>query len=390
MRARRHAPVDPAELEAVLRTALHDQSARGSRDAAILALLFDSGMTAARITSLDFGDVAGTCVPAWATPRVEDLLRWWIQSRGSHSGPLFHPIRRPNKISTQRLTASAVIALVARRALEAKLSPFSPDDVTRSWGLAACTSIQVSDLHSRQLVLRYLSRLGKSERRISHEALNALAVSFGGTDALTFCWTSLRADDFKCLGPVNGRLPLALRRAASRGFSAIIHQARALGLVPPDVYDSMCQIRWNRPDVAPPRPILSWEAMEKLFKTCLNGVSSAHLRDGGLFALIWSERIGPMEAVSFPNIPPAKSHTIDLPHVVSEAMIRWRDERGTSPGPLLFSLTISGELRYRPMSPGSITFAFRRRCKEAGIENTTAYDLRRLSMKHHGELLDNV
>ena len=412
-RSRRNYPVDRADLDAVMRAAAADQSARGSRDAAILALLFDAGLGSSNVTALNLSDVdcadsivrrrepEGAHHPSHVTRQVKEALSCWIRSRGLDSGPLFHPILRPDRIAKRRITASIITSLVARRAMEARVRPFSPDDIVRSrafglcgqWKANCCGPMQSTDPISasdhpvsRELVIRYLACLGPTARRNAHEALTALAIALGGTDALTFCWSKVRPEDFKPSKPAKRLVPHRLRTNAKKGLFAIVEQAHALGLMPQAAYDSICQVRWDRNAAPVEKRTLSWGDMMALFVACLSGPSSAHRRDGGLFALIWSERIGASGAVSYPNLSAAMRNSDSLPAVVTEAMSRWGSARGASPGPLLLSLTRTGQINDRPMTVNSVAFAFRRRSQEAGIGNVTIDDLRRLAMKHYGEI----
>ncbi|MDQ6669301.1 MAG: tyrosine-type recombinase/integrase [Chloroflexota bacterium] len=142
------APVYLARLAPSSRRVSGDDAhaAIGTRDAAILAVLYGAGLRRAEAVGLDLGDYdwrKGTLkvhgkgnkervayVGAGGRAAIED----WLELRGATAGPLFWPVHRSGHIGPgRRLTAQAVLYLARRRADDAHIDAFSPHDFRRSF-----------------------------------------------------------------------------------------------------------------------------------------------------------------------------------------------------------------------------------------------------------------
>lgn len=133
------------ELGALMRACSADESAAGVRDAALLGLLYGSGMRRAEVVALDLADFdreSGALViregkgrkdrTVYATNGAADALTDWLTARGTEPGPLFLPVNRGGSIVARRMTGQAVLYVVARRAEDAKVATFSPHDLRRT------------------------------------------------------------------------------------------------------------------------------------------------------------------------------------------------------------------------------------------------------------------
>jgi hypothetical protein len=424
---RRRNPVSPHEIAALLAAAAVDKTARGARDAAAIALLYGVGANPAELSALDYADYdcdhgrlrlwrnapseRQICLPS----EICTPLSAWAEARGSAPGPLFHPIARPDRILARRLSQVSFLYILERRAQQAGVAPFSPDDIARTHSLllggqwkTACCRLVPADYRSFPIyepaakldspgarndswsppVVRYLRRLIPVQRAEARQVLDDLAQALGGTDASAFLWERLQPDELPTLEELRQRLGHSALNRAKRALNGVLREAVFLGLMPSSDYVRLRNIQWNsiRPNLWADGPV--WSDGELLFGACQRSSSAASKRDGALFALIWSEQIGVKAAISFPNdrVVPSldqSSGSRPLRGIVREAIIRWRSIRGKTPGPFLNGVSRSGEIVPGPMSPHAVEWAFRRGCLEAGIAQFGADDLRRLSFKYH-------
>jgi site-specific recombinase XerD len=140
----RHIPSE--ELGALLQICAADDTITGVRDAALLGVLYNTGMRRSEVVALDLvdyqtkrralvirqgkGNKARTVyLSASETKRLER----WIAARGSWAGPLWCAISKAKRVITRRLSDQAVLYLLQKRAEEAGVERFSPHDVRRTF-----------------------------------------------------------------------------------------------------------------------------------------------------------------------------------------------------------------------------------------------------------------
>src|SRR5215475_13309562 len=238
LRLRRHNAVSSAEIGALVAAATADTTARGARDAAAIALLWGVGLVPEQIALLDSDDFdaeegrlrvfKNTGAERWLhlADDTAVVLRNWLLVRGPHRGPLFHPILRSDRIVVRRLSKINFSGILARRAEEAGVAPFSPDDLARTqtflvcgqWEANSCCLVPtdrqqfpITDPKSVRLrkarsldsaadlrrlaVEHYLWHLMPRERTGASEILGELAKVLGGANAFMLPWERLSAGD---------------------------------------------------------------------------------------------------------------------------------------------------------------------------------------------------
>ena len=135
------------ELRALMNQCTNDESPSGSRDAAIVAIMYSCGLRRAELVGLDLADydaAAGTLKIRFAKRNKERLvpvvngaaeaLDDWLTVRGSDPGALFMPIRRGGHLQHgERPTTEAIWHMLTRRATAAGISHLSPHDLRRSF-----------------------------------------------------------------------------------------------------------------------------------------------------------------------------------------------------------------------------------------------------------------
>ncbi|HMA45670.1 MAG TPA: tyrosine-type recombinase/integrase, partial [Frankiaceae bacterium] len=134
------------ELAALLGACAGDPRPAGVRDAALLALLYSSGLRRAELVRLDLADWAGrdraVTVRAgkgdrhrvvYATEDAAALLDRWLALRSRSPGPLFTPIDKASRIVVRRLSGQTVAAVLAARSGQAGIARATPHDLRRTF-----------------------------------------------------------------------------------------------------------------------------------------------------------------------------------------------------------------------------------------------------------------
>jgi len=134
------------EIRALFTVCEADQSSKGVRDAALLAVLLGCGLRRSEAVALGYEDIRPAdralkvtgkgnkerlaYVPDGAWQR---LLFWIDQVRGEAMGPLFTRIRRHDCLTDDRLTDQAVYHILQVRQREAGLEKCAPHDLRRTF-----------------------------------------------------------------------------------------------------------------------------------------------------------------------------------------------------------------------------------------------------------------
>lgn len=134
------------EILALANVCIVDQTPAGARDAAIIGLLYGTGLRRSELVHLDlehFESDTGKLIvksgkgrkdrTVYAAEGTLAALLDWLAVRGDEPGALFLPINRGGNIAGQRLTAQAVYNLLKKRAAEAGVSDFSCHDFRRTF-----------------------------------------------------------------------------------------------------------------------------------------------------------------------------------------------------------------------------------------------------------------
>ena len=134
------------EVQALFHVCAQDESVKGIRDAALIAVLYSAGLRRSEVVALDLSDWNETdnCLIVrsgkgdkdrtnylddGATAALTDWLRW----RGEEPGALFYPTRKGGKVEARRMTDQAVLDILQQRGKEANLASFSPHDFRRTF-----------------------------------------------------------------------------------------------------------------------------------------------------------------------------------------------------------------------------------------------------------------
>jgi integrase/recombinase XerD len=134
--------IEGDELAALLDACARDTTPVGVRDAAVLGMLYATGMRRSELATLTLADrrpdhgwhVRGKGNKkrtVYATAAAE-LLDDWFTIRGTTPGPLFYRARRGGHLGTTALTAQGVYDVLNRRIAEAGIAACTPHDFRRT------------------------------------------------------------------------------------------------------------------------------------------------------------------------------------------------------------------------------------------------------------------
>jgi integrase/recombinase XerD len=140
--------LQPGEIRSLFTACEGDdirKPAMAARDAAILALLYGSGLRRAEAVGLDIADYdreAGTLKVrgkgnkerlAHLGDASQAALDAWFAQRGFWSGPLFVSINRGGRLGTARMSGQAMRYIARQRTVQASVAAFSPHDLRRTF-----------------------------------------------------------------------------------------------------------------------------------------------------------------------------------------------------------------------------------------------------------------
>ena len=193
--------ISQGELRALFAACLRDRNKegqltmRGARDAALLALLYGSGLRRAEAASLDVGDYdsesGSVTVRAgkgrkdricYSATGQKPLMELWLRLREAGGaprslGPVFLPILKGGHLQVRRLDSRTVFDVVCARAKEAGLPATTPHDFRRSMISDLLEVVDISTVqrlagHANiSTTVRY-DRRGEATKKRAAELLN--------------------------------------------------------------------------------------------------------------------------------------------------------------------------------------------------------------------------
>jgi len=174
-----------------------DPSAAGARDAAIIAVMYATGVRRASVVYLDLADYdaeTGTMRVRQAKRRKEYLvylsqdgaqraLADWLTVRGDSPGPLFWPVSKGGAMANRRLSTQAIYNLLLKRARQAGIDRFSPHDLRRT--LAGDLLDAGADIVTVKRILGHASvdttaRYDRRPEEVKRKAANLIHVPYRG------------------------------------------------------------------------------------------------------------------------------------------------------------------------------------------------------------------
>jgi len=185
-----------SELVAMLDACAADDGLAGSRDVAVILLLYGGGLRRSELPelSLDDWDLESRCLrirhakgnkerEVFVSHGAAAALEDWIAARGRvRPGKLFLPINKGNNVGGERISDQAVYVLLNKRRVQAGLARLSPHDLRRTWvgdlldAGADIASVQKLAGHASPTTTARYDRRG---RRALRRAADLLDVPYG-------------------------------------------------------------------------------------------------------------------------------------------------------------------------------------------------------------------
>jgi site-specific recombinase XerD len=135
--------LDDTEIRELLLDAMSEKKVIGTRDAAIIGILYMTGLRRAELVRLDMEDYQdGRFIIngkgnkqriVHVKNKGAKLLERWISERGVLPGPLFCPMDKHGNISIEPITTQGIYIMLKRRGKRLGIVDFSPHDFRRTF-----------------------------------------------------------------------------------------------------------------------------------------------------------------------------------------------------------------------------------------------------------------
>jgi len=138
--------LSPGELRMLFLMCAGDVKASGARDAAMLAVLYGTGLRRSEAVALDLRDYdietgaltvrsgkGNKARIGYASRGAHEALQKWLFLRGEVEGPLLLPVLKSGRIVFRRMTDQAILATLLKRAKQAGVKHLSPHDLRRTF-----------------------------------------------------------------------------------------------------------------------------------------------------------------------------------------------------------------------------------------------------------------
>ncbi len=185
------------EIQALFHVCAQDKSVKGSRDAALIAVLYGAGLRRSEVVAVDLADwmEQDNCLIVRSGKGDKDRTNYldegavaaltdWLVWRGDAPGALFYPTRKGGLVEARRMTDQAILVILRQRELEANLASFSPHDFRRTFASnmidAGVDIVTVQNLmgHASPVTTARYDRRGEAAKR---RAANLLHTPYGQT-----------------------------------------------------------------------------------------------------------------------------------------------------------------------------------------------------------------
>jgi site-specific recombinase XerD len=127
------------EVQALFHVCAQDESVKGSRDAALIAVLYGAGLRRSEVVAVDLADwnEQDKCLIVRSGKGDKDRTNYlddgataglldWLSWRGNELGALFYPTRKGGLVEQRRMTDQAVLDILRQRGKDAQIPSFSP------------------------------------------------------------------------------------------------------------------------------------------------------------------------------------------------------------------------------------------------------------------------
>lgn len=135
-----------AEIHALFNSCEQDSGCKGSRDAAMLAVMLGCGLRRSEVVGLDYASILHKEQAllvrgkgnkerlAFMPENVWQRIHIWTDTiRGEYEGPLFTRIRTGDDVTSQRMTPQAVYHILGQRREKSGIGECAPHDLRRTF-----------------------------------------------------------------------------------------------------------------------------------------------------------------------------------------------------------------------------------------------------------------
>ena len=179
------------EVTSLMEICAADPTSVGARDAAIIALMYSCGLRRSEVIALNLADydpsndrlrVMGKRRKertAYVLYAAAQAMQDWLQVRGHWPGALFPSLsKRFGGMNHERMTSQAIYNMLAKRARQAQITPFTPHDLRRSFAShlldarVDITTVSKMMGHSSVLTTARYDKRGELTKRKAAELLH--------------------------------------------------------------------------------------------------------------------------------------------------------------------------------------------------------------------------
>lgn len=173
------------EILALMNACHDDESPAGTRDAAIIGMMYGAGLRRAEVVSLTLNnfDVESGALKLTGKGNKErtayigggalEAVRDWLAIRGNDGSALFVAVNKGGKLDTSKgMNSQAIYNMLAKRAEEAHIKNFSPHDMRRTFvsdlldkGADIATVAKMAGHANVQTTARYDRRPEEAKRK---------------------------------------------------------------------------------------------------------------------------------------------------------------------------------------------------------------------------------
>jgi len=173
------------DIKKIYRACEKDKTTAGKRDQAIIATMLASGIRrseAANITLDDYNTRNGQLNiqagkgnkqrTAYINTESRQIIRKWLNVRGTEAGALFNPVTKSNSIQYRKISSQSIYGIIRQRAEQAKIEPCRPHDLRRTFvthlleaGIDINTARQLAGHSDIQTTARYDLRDERQQKK---------------------------------------------------------------------------------------------------------------------------------------------------------------------------------------------------------------------------------
>jgi len=173
------------DIKKIYRACEKDKTIAGKRDQAIITTMLASGIRRSEVVNITLDDYntrngqlniqagkGNKQRTAYINTESRQIIRKWLNVRGTEAGALFNPITKSSTIQYRKISSQSIYGIIRQRAEQAKIEPCRPHDLRRTFvthlleaGIDINTARQLAGHSDIQTTARYDLRDEKSQKR---------------------------------------------------------------------------------------------------------------------------------------------------------------------------------------------------------------------------------